>query len=64
VAKKKAYEVIQTFRDKENLEIYSVGDLYDAGDAKRVKDLQLKGFLGEEVKENSEGGSDESGGVE
>ena len=48
---KKEYKVIQPFRDKDTLEVYIVGDVYEA-ESKRIKELQSLGFLGEEVKKN------------
>lgn len=50
VAKKKLFKVIQTFNDKFTHERYEIGDFYEA-DAKRLKELQSKGFI-EEVNEN------------
>lgn len=56
MSKKKAYQVIRPFRDKGSQEKYLPGgEPYGEGDAKRVKELQDKGYLGEEIKpENAE----------
>ncbi|MGD6845237.1 hypothetical protein ACQCVH_22295 [Bacillus infantis] len=54
MAKKKAYQVIRPFRDKGSKEKYLPKNPYDEGDAKRVKELQEKGYLGEEIKPENE----------
>ncbi|MBU8733439.1 hypothetical protein KM915_25845 [Cytobacillus oceanisediminis] len=44
----KVYKVIMAFKDKNTREVYAAGDDYEA-DAKRLKELQSKGYI-EEVK--------------
>jgi hypothetical protein len=44
------YEVKETFRDKETLELHVEGDLYETTDVKRAEFLQNHGYLGEKVK--------------
>lgn len=39
-----AFKVIQSFKDKNTLEVYAIGDTYEA-DSKRLKELQSKGFI-------------------
>ncbi|MFJ5625443.1 hypothetical protein ACIQD3_22700 [Peribacillus loiseleuriae] len=46
MAKSKEFKVIQTFKDKNTFEVFTIGDAYEA-DAKRAR--ELKGYI-EEVK--------------
>lgn len=47
---KVSYKVIQAFKDKNTLDVYAIGDFYEA-DAKRLKELQSKGFIEKEEEE-------------
>ncbi|TYS50091.1 hypothetical protein [Bacillus infantis] len=46
---KKQYSVIKTFRDKDTKERVKKDSVYEHSNSARIKDLQRRGFLGEEL---------------
>jgi hypothetical protein len=44
------YEVKETFRDKDTLELHVEGEFYETTDVKRAEFLQSHGYLGEKAK--------------
>jgi hypothetical protein len=50
----KKYKVLADFIDKFTKKYHAAGTLYETDNKKRVRELQSKGFLGEEVQENLE----------
>lgn len=47
------FTVLKTFRDKSTLQSHKTGHIYKTDDAKRAAELQSKGWIGEEVQEES-----------
>ena len=58
------YLVLQLFRDKETSVKHFVGTTYETFDENRAKELQNKGFIGEEIPNNDEPAEEKSKQVE
>jgi hypothetical protein len=50
----KKYKVLAAFVDKFTKKYHAVGTIYETDNEERAEELQSKGFLGEEVRKNSE----------
>lgn len=57
MAKKKEYKVVKAFKDKNTSDIYASGDSYEA-DAKRLKELQKKGYIEEVMNDEKSSNKD------
>jgi hypothetical protein len=53
------FQVTETFRDKDTLEVQAEGTLYETDNLKRAKFLQSHGYLGDEVEVTDDNDTDE-----
>ncbi len=57
MAKKKEFKVVKAFKDKNTSDVYAAGDPYEA-DAKRLKELQKRGYIEEVLNDEKSSNKD------